>query len=93
MTVLAAVREEVWARAGGVCERCRGARASELHHRLTRARGGPHDEHNCVALCQPCHVHAHRENEHPWLVAGYIVRGVYTGADEDYQRAYPAPST
>lgn len=39
-----------------VCERCHRQRSTEIHERLSRARGGSiTDEANCVALCSVCH--------------------------------------
>lgn len=39
-----------------VCARCQQARATEVHERLSRARGGSiTDEANCVPLCHDCH--------------------------------------
>jgi 5-methylcytosine-specific restriction endonuclease McrA len=67
----AKVRAAVRARSGGRCEfrfwpgddldaplagdvRCR-RRATEMHHRLPRSRGGAHTVENLVHLCSPCH--------------------------------------
>lgn len=50
-----AVRDEVLARAGGRCARFRKRRRLELHHRLSRARGGGHAAANLAPLCKPCH--------------------------------------
>lgn len=39
-----------------VCERCKGARSTEVHELLSRARGGSIlDSTNCAALCHHCH--------------------------------------
>lgn len=84
------VAQEVIRRSGGICERCRVRPGTELHHRVTRARGGPHDAFNLAHLCGECHhVWAHGENEYPWLVPGYFIRGVYHGIDEAYRAQYP----
>lgn len=41
-----------------VCERCHAARSTEVHERLSRARGGSiADPSNCAALCHDCHAH------------------------------------
>lgn len=91
--VPAAVVDEVRARSRGRCERCwadgRGWRAGEqLHHRVTRARGGPHDARNLAHLCERCHREVHAGNVRPWLLPGLFVRGVYTGPWEEYREAY-----
>ena len=39
-----------------ICERCHKQRSTDIHERLSRARGGDIlDETNCVALCSFCH--------------------------------------
>lgn len=53
-------RESVLFRSQGRCEANLGGmctqRATDVHERLTRARGGSiYDPDNCVALCRPCH--------------------------------------
>lgn len=62
---------------------------TEIHHRVTRARGGPHDPFNMVNLCGFHHRRAHAENTWPFLIFGAITRGVYRGPDEIYRIAYP----
>ena len=52
-------------------EGCKG-RSTDVHERLTRARGGDIlDETNCIAACGPCHmwVHDHpiEAHERGWL--------------------------
>jgi 5-methylcytosine-specific restriction endonuclease McrA len=87
--VTADVAQAVKRRSGGICERCRVAPGTELHHRVCRSRGGPHDEFNLVDLCYDCHhVHAHGMLEHPWYVRGRFIRGEYRGKDESYQEHY-----
>ena len=74
------------------CRRC-GDRATDSHHRLPRSRGGPDDTLNLVALCHCCHMAVHANpalaRAEGWTVAGYVVRGVYRGADEAYRLQYP----
>lgn len=53
------VRRLLHRRSGGVCERCRTARAVELHHRKMRSAGGTHHPLNCLMLCTLCHTYAH----------------------------------
>lgn len=88
--VPADVVDAVLRRSKGLCERCRKEPGTDLHHRLTRARGGPDDVFNLAHLCRKCHhVHAHGQNEHPWLIRGRIMHGVYTGPDDTYRDQYP----
>lgn len=84
-----AVGAAVKRRSRGICERCQIKPGTELHHRVTRARGGPHDEFNLVHLCSECHhVHAHGQLEHPWYVKGRFLRGKYLGEDKAYREHY-----
>lgn len=44
----------------GVCERCKAARATDVHEPLLRSRGGDiTDPDQCVALCRSCHDFVH----------------------------------
>jgi len=59
-------RRQVWERGDGVCEFCRAAEMSDVHHVEGRvaARGvDPHRLDNLVGLCEPCHRRAHGEPE------------------------------
>lgn len=52
-----AIREAVWERSSGCCERCRDQmadEAGELDHFFGRARAKQATE-NCWRLCSPCH--------------------------------------
>ena len=51
-------RSQVLHRAGGRCERCHGAEATEVHH-LTYERVGDELPGDLQALCPPCHRLAH----------------------------------
>jgi hypothetical protein len=51
----ASTRPTVAGRSGGVCEYCRAARASEMHHRITRGAGGGWYPSNILHLCNGCH--------------------------------------
>lgn len=93
----AELRRRVLARDGFRCRRC-GQTAGSVHHRLPRSRGGPDDERNLVSLCgdgvQGCHGAV---EHHPawarlegWTVAGYFLRGFYTGPSAEYRQAYPS---
>lgn len=61
----------------GPCERCGRRRATDPHHRLTVARGGPDVLSNLAALCRECHDHVHRY-EHEARLGGWILP---SGAD------------
>jgi 5-methylcytosine-specific restriction protein A len=50
-------RAAVLARAGGVCEECRAAPATDVHHIVARHLGGSDDPGNLRALCGACHGH------------------------------------
>lgn len=59
-----AVREAIAERSGGVCEACGQARATNVHHRLYKSRGGRGTVTNGLALCgmgntSGCHGLAH----------------------------------
>src|SRR5687768_7037411 len=82
------VRAAVMERDHHVCGRC-GFRATEVHHRLYRSRGGTDDLLNLVALCQTCHMAVHSASEWPWVVQGYMDRqGRYVGSEPDYLLAF-----
>lgn len=80
---------EVRARSHDICERCKVRPATDMHHRVTRSRGGPGDVFNLAHLCSECHhVHAHGELEYPWYVRGRFIRGQYQGPDATYRDHY-----
>ena len=63
------VQDVVRARSGGVCEGCRSAPATEMHHRRYRSRGGEHTPSNLLHLCGAgnhtgCHGIAHSKTGH-----------------------------
>ena len=63
----AKTREAVKARSGGICEGCGRRRASEIHHRRYKSRGGGHELSNLLHLCGSgnhtgCHGTAHTEH-------------------------------
>lgn len=52
------LREIVWARCGGYCEKCGNPLEADnwaLHHRKLKSRGGEDSPANCVALHHWCH--------------------------------------
>ena len=51
------LREIVYSRCGGYCEKCGGGLPEgwALHHRKLRSRGGKDTPDNCVALHHNCH--------------------------------------
>lgn len=53
-----ATREAVVGRSNGMCEFCRYARASDMHHRKSRGVGGKWHPANIIHLCRPCHATA-----------------------------------
>lgn len=71
-----ALREVLYGRASGRCERCgRGLEDTgmEAHHRKLRSQGGRDDASTCVALCPGCHRWAHA-NPRQAQSDGWIVR-------------------
>ena len=83
---------EVRARSRDICERCKVRPATDMHHRVTRKRGGPGDVFNLAHLCSDCHhVWAHGHLEDPWYVRGYFLRGLYVGPDKSYRAHYGTP--
>lgn len=66
------VRDDVWRRCGGRCERC-GRPAAHLHHRLMRSQGGGHTADNLAALCGPCHRRVHDFPAESYA-AGWLIR-------------------
>jgi 5-methylcytosine-specific restriction endonuclease McrA len=55
-------RRTVLARCGGVCERCRHAAASHVHH-LTYIRKYRERPEDLQALCEPCHEFTHGKRD------------------------------
>lgn len=59
------VRRQAWARAKGVCERCRKQPAVDVHHVVpTRFFERPEDANhlcNLLVVCEPCHREEHRK--------------------------------
>jgi hypothetical protein len=54
---LTRIREQMWKRCGGYCERC-GIPLTDnwaMHHRKLRSRGGKNDLSNLVAVHHECH--------------------------------------
>jgi 5-methylcytosine-specific restriction endonuclease McrA len=59
--VYAERREQVWHRGNGMCEFCRAAEMSDVHHIAGRGGPDPHRLDNLVGLCRGDHERAHRE--------------------------------
>lgn len=55
-------RQKVIARCGGLCEGCRDAEATQVHH-LTYSHVGREMLYHLVALCDECHEQAHIPND------------------------------
>lgn len=70
------VREAVYRRSGGRCDRCGvgiSLESMEAHHRKLRAQGGQDDLATLIALCRACHVpgvHGHPKESR---LTGFIV--------------------
>jgi 5-methylcytosine-specific restriction endonuclease McrA len=62
-------RELVIGRASGVCEGCRKANATEVHH-LSYLHLGNEFLFELVALCRDCHSRIHAKDDHEALVSG-----------------------
>ncbi len=70
------LREQVRDRCGGVCERCRKAPMSHVHH-LTYVRKYNERLDDLRGLCAPCHEFTHgKSNEDPLANATPTIRGV-----------------
>lgn len=52
---LAPLREAIHQSQAGCCARCSKRRKLDLHHLLSRARGGTDTLNNIVGLCRKCH--------------------------------------
>jgi hypothetical protein len=78
-----------------------GAENAELHHKLTRARGGTildiaHETYHHLYLCREHHIVAHDEGsafKNGLLIAGSVITGVdgkprYFGPDEYLTEKY-----
>lgn len=86
----------VYIQRSGVWTRC-GRRGADLHHRLTRARGGlildkAGETYHLMYLCRQHHSVAHDQGsafESGLLLEGYVLPGpIYTGPDEYLSRKY-----
>jgi 5-methylcytosine-specific restriction endonuclease McrA len=56
-------RRQVWERGGGVCEHCRSAEMTDVHHIAGRSGPDPHRLSNLIGLDAECHRRAHAEPE------------------------------
>jgi len=87
---------------GRAWARC-GRAPADLHHRLTRARGGlildaAGETYHHLRLCRQHHAVAHDKGsafENGLLIDGYVITGpegspVYYGSDPYLGRLYPA---
>lgn len=54
---------EVYERAGGACEVCKHAPATQIHHRVYPAWGTFDTPGNLLAVCYPCHCRIHRKEQ------------------------------
>lgn len=69
--------KELHARKGGGCRLC-GQTPYELHHLLSKARGGPNEAWNLAPLCSACHVLVTDEDK------GTLARLAAALTDEEY---------
>ena len=56
------LRQQVYDRAGGLCEVCRGPgdfRGLAIHHKVKRSQGGKDELINLILLCGRHHAEAH----------------------------------
>lgn len=67
------IRQQVWARSGGLCECGCGQRAIHIHHRKLRSQGGRHELPNLLHLSGACHDRAHANPERAYDL-GLLVR-------------------
>ena len=56
-------RVQVFERGDGVCEFCRAAAMTDVHHIAGRGGPDPHRLGNLIGLCARCHRRAHAEPE------------------------------
>jgi hypothetical protein len=56
-----AIRRQVFARAHGVCERCKARPATEPHHLRYPPWGTLDVPENLIAVCHECHCKIHRK--------------------------------
>lgn len=56
-----ALRARALKRDHHVCQRCRRARATEVHHVVRLADGGTDDLANLQSLCHACHKAEHKK--------------------------------
>jgi hypothetical protein len=77
-----ALHEAVTRRSRGICELCRDAPASEMHHRRMRSAGGLDIVDNILHLCRSCHhdtIHANPD----WAYRhGFLLRRAATDHPE-----------
>ena len=74
--IYATRRVEVWERGVGVCEFCRAADMTDVHHIAGRGGSDPHRLENLVGLCAACHRRAHGEPE--WARSVGLMRSRHT---------------
>lgn len=71
------LRQDLWFRAGGRCELCRGTLGASgvVHHRQLRSQGGSDDPGNLVVLHDTCHKRIHANvlwaRRHGWIIPSW----------------------
>lgn len=53
------LRRTIYARDGWRCALCDSTQGIQIHHFISRGRGGPNHPHNLITLCAVCHAQAH----------------------------------
>ena len=67
-------RENVLARANGICFYCSAPDANIADHYIPRAAAGPDTEENLVAACQPCNSKKGDQLPEDFLRSGWLAR-------------------
>lgn len=82
-------RERLWARSGGMCEKCGQAPATNWHHRKNKSQGGRDNLANALALCGSgttgCHGYVTVEREDAFD-KGWAVRRAFDPAETPVYR-------
>lgn len=81
------VRHRILSKAGGLCERCRTATATQVHH-LTYVRLGNELDSDLQALCEPCHEVADRQRAYSAAFRTYAAKRWGEGIDEFTESDY-----
>jgi 5-methylcytosine-specific restriction endonuclease McrA len=72
------LHQQVLRRDGWRCQSCGRPTNLEVHHQVSRSRGGDDSEKNLITLCAACHRSAHRLDQD--IPDGHVGVG-YSGRD------------